>query len=344
MLSPPAGIATHPDGRASIQSLYRIWLGLVEHGWKAELVVQSAPAGTDLPLPVIALRSPTPGPAIWILAGIHGEEPAGPNAVADAIDDIAKLGAMRPVVLMPLLNPHGYARNWRYLNIAVYSENVDGESVGDSSHLLPSAENPQQARAKAPSSAEADAITAYILRRVADYPPVTSIDLHEDNLIGEGYVYSQGAEGEKDELAIAAVGVLREAGVPVKMDGATRFDEPIVGGIVGPVTDSSIDELMSARQVVHGGSSRPGPAAHTVLVLRNSGCGASARAARRRTRCAPAPHCDPPDDDTQRILIRPDASTDRSQGRFQRGHRPHRRRRSRRCGGALPRGARKISA
>ena len=267
VLSPPAGIATHPDGRASIQSLYRIWLGLVEHGWKAELVVQSAPAGTDLPLPVIALRSPTPGPAIWILAGIHGEEPAGPNAVADAIDDIAKLGAMRPVVLMPLLNPHGYARNWRYLNIAVYSENVDGESVGDSSHLLPSAENPQQARAKAPSSAEADAITTYILRRVADYPPVTSIDLHEDNLIGEGYVYSQGAEGEKDELAIAAVGVLREAGVPVKMDGATRFDEPIVGGIVGPVTDSSIDELMSARQVVHGGSSRPGPAAHTVLVF-----------------------------------------------------------------------------
>ena len=78
--------------------------------------MQSAPAGMALPLPVIALRSPTHGPAIWILAGIHGEEPAGPIAVADAIDDIAKLGAMRPVVLMPLLNPHGYARNWRYLN------------------------------------------------------------------------------------------------------------------------------------------------------------------------------------------------------------------------------------
>ncbi len=66
---------------------------------------------------------------------------------------------------------------------------------------------------------------------------------------------------------LAAVGVLRENGVPIKLDGATRFDEPIVRGIVGPVTDSSIDELMSARQVVHGGSARPGPAAHTVLVL-----------------------------------------------------------------------------
>ena len=151
--------------------------------------------------------------------------------------------------------------------LAVYSESVDGQSVGDSSHLLPSAENPLQARAGAPSSPEADAITAYVLRQVADYPPVASIDLHEDNLINEGYVYSQGVEGEKDELAVAAVGVLQQTGVPIKLDGATRFDEPIVRGIVGPVTDSSIDELMSASQVVVGGSARPGPAARTVLVL-----------------------------------------------------------------------------
>ena len=74
------------------------------------------------PLPIIALRSPKKGPAIWVLAGIHGEEPAGPNAVAAAIADIAMLGEHRPVVLLPLLNPHGYARNWRYLNVAVYSE------------------------------------------------------------------------------------------------------------------------------------------------------------------------------------------------------------------------------
>jgi len=208
-ISPPSGIATHADGRAPIESLYRSWLGLVDKGWKAEVIVQSAPAGTAAPLPVIALRSPTPGPAIWILAGIHGEEPAGPNAVAETIDDIAKLGTVRPVVLMPLLNPQGYARNWRYLNVAAYSQSVDGQSVGDSSHLLPSAENPSQARAAAPSSPEANAITAFILRRLADYPPVCSIDLHEDNLIDEGYVYSQGVEGEKDGLAIAAVGVLK---------------------------------------------------------------------------------------------------------------------------------------
>jgi hypothetical protein len=263
----PPGIATHADGRAPIEALYRASLGLVEKGWTADVIAASMPTGTSLPLPIVALRSPNKGPAIWILAGIHGEEPAGPNAVAAAIADIAKLGERRPVVLLPLLNPHGYARNWRYLNVAVYTETVDGQSVGDSSHLLPSVEDPSRARARAPSSPEAGAITDWILRQQADYPAVISLDLHEDNLIHEGYVYSQGVAGAADELAISAVAVLREGGVPIKMDGTTRFDESIVRGIIGPVTDSSIDELMSARTVSVDGERRPGPGAQTVLVL-----------------------------------------------------------------------------
>ncbi len=263
----PPGIATHADGRAPIESLYRRALGLVERGWAVEVITESSPAGTASSLPIIALRSPRAGPAVWILAGIHGEEPAGPNAVAATIEEIARLGAVRPVVLLPLLNPQGYARNWRYLNVPVYSENIDGQSVGDSSHLLPSPRDPARPRAAAASSPEADAITAYVLARLADYPPVCSIDLHEDNLIDEGYVYSQGAEGAGDPLAIAAVGVLRENGVPIKTEGLTRFGESVAHGIVGPVTDGSIDELMSARRIVSGGVPRPGPAAHTVLVF-----------------------------------------------------------------------------
>ena len=272
----PRGVATHADGRAPIESLYREYLSLVDRGWKAEVVVQSKPSGAARPLPVIALRSPAAGPAIWILAGIHGEEPAGPNAIAATIEDIAKLGAQRPVVLMPLLNPQGYARNWRYLNVPTYSADVDGHSVGDSSHLLPSPGDASAARAPAASSPEADAITAFVLRGQAGYPAVVSIDLHEDNLIDEGYVYSQGAAGAKEELAIAAVNALREAGVPIKMAGKTRFDEPVEGGIIGPVTDSSIDELMSAHSVVTGGSTRPGPAARTVLVLETPAASATA--------------------------------------------------------------------
>lgn len=263
----PPGTATHDDGRAPIESIYGAALSLVERGWTAEVVAESAPEGTKTPLPILALRSPKAGPAVWILSGIHGEEPAGPNAIASAIEDIARLGAERPVVLLPLLNPQGYARNWRYLNVATYSEQVDGHSVGDSSHLLPSADEPSRPRSPAASSPEAAAITAWILAHQADYPVAISIDLHEDNLIHEGYVYSQGVHGAQEELAIKAVGVLRDAGVPIKMDGTTRFDEPVTGGIIGPVTDSSIDELMSARQVVVGGQVRAGPAAGTVLVL-----------------------------------------------------------------------------
>ncbi len=263
----PANTATHPDGRAPIESIYRAAQSLVERGWTAEVIAESAPAGTAMPLPIVGLTSPGKGPAIWILAGIHGEEPAGPNAVAAAIEDIARLGAARPVVLLPLLNPQGYARNWRYLNVATYTKDVEGQSVGDSSHLLPSVDDPVRPRAAGASSPEAAAIGNWILARQADYPAVVSVDLHEDNLIDEGYVYSQGVNGAQDRLAAAAVGVLRENGVPIKMGGTTRFDEPITNGIIGPVTDSSIDELMSARQLVVESGPRPGPAADTVLVL-----------------------------------------------------------------------------
>ncbi len=263
----PPGIATHADGRQPIESLYATYLSLVEQGWTAEVVANSQPTGTSAALPVIALRSPLPGAAVWILAGIHGEEPAGPNAIARMIDDIARLGRQRPVVLLPLLNPQGYARNWRYLNVAVYSEAIDGQSVGDSSHLLPAVNPGGGARAQAPSSAEAGAITAFILRTAADYPPAASIDLHEDNWIDEGYVYSQGARGTAEPLALEAVEVLRSQDVPIKMTGKTRFDEPIEGGIIGPVVDSSIDELMSSPTVIVGGKPQPGPAAPTVLVF-----------------------------------------------------------------------------
>lgn len=263
----PSGVVTHADGRRPIEALYGDYAGLVERGWTLDVVAESQPAGTTRPLPIIALRSPARGPAVWILSGIHGEEPAGPNAIAAAIEDIAALGQRRPVVLLPLLNPQGYARNWRYLNVAVYSQTIDGHSVGDSSHLLPSPDDPARPRSSAPSSAEADAITAYVLRHAADYAPVTSIDLHEDNLIHQGYVYSQGAAGAADALAIDALSVLKQHGIPIKIDGETRFGEPIAGGIIGPVTDSSIDELMSTPTVVSGGCRQPGPAARTVLVF-----------------------------------------------------------------------------
>jgi len=267
LLEGVADVATHADGRRPIGELYADYLGLLEQGWALDVIVESRPAGTEVALPIVALRSPQAGQAVWLLSGIHGEETAGPNAIAAAMADIAELGARHPVVLMPLLNPQGYARNWRYLNVPVYSETVDGQSVGDSSHLLPVEPGSTESRAPRASSPEAAAITAYVLRMAASYPPRYSIDLHEDDLIDEGYVYSQGIEGPADPLALLAVDILKSNGIPLKLDGQTRFGEPIEGGIIGPVTDSSIDELMSAGTVLVGGRSMPGPAAGTVLVF-----------------------------------------------------------------------------
>ena len=260
-------VQTHADGRTPIGDLFRSYRTLLDRGWTLDIVAQSQPAGREHALPIIALRTPHAGAAVWILSGIHGEEPAGPNAIATSIDAIAKLGERRAVVLLPLNNPQGYAHNWRYLNMATYSEAVDGQSVGDSSHLLPDPDNTSLPRAPAASSPEADAITGYVLKLAATYPPAVSIDLHEDNLISEGYVYSQGILGATDPLALAAVRVLEENGIPLKMGGETRFGEPISGGIIGPVVDSSIDELMSADWIIVEGQRRQGPQARTVLVF-----------------------------------------------------------------------------
>ena len=255
------------DGRKPFSELYAAVSSLTERGWTLDVITESRPSGTTRPLPIIALRSPVEGEALWLLAGVHGEEPAGPNAIFTVLEEIAGLGERYPVVLMPVLNPQGYARNWRYLNIAEYSETIDGQSVGDSSHRLLDPAAPGTARAEAASSPEAAAITAYVLRTMAKYPPRYSIDLHEDDMIDEGYVYSQGELGAADPLAHEAVDALLSSGIPLKIDGETRFGEPIENGIIGPVTDSSIDEFMSASEVLVDGAIVPGPGATTVLTF-----------------------------------------------------------------------------
>jgi hypothetical protein len=263
----PEGVQTYPDGRMPIYQVYDSILTLQQQGWIVDIVSQSQPDDLDESLPIIALRTEHAGDAIWIMAGIHGEETAGPNAIAASIADLVELGKHRAVVLLPLNNPYGYARNWRYLNMASYSAETEGQSVGDSSHLLIDPDDPERARADAASSPEADAITSYVVAMSESYPPRVSVDLHEDLLIHEGYVYSQGKLGAEDPLATLAVKVLIENDIPLKMNGLTRFDEEITDGIIGPVIDSSIDELMSASEVMVDSEIRPGPTADTVLVF-----------------------------------------------------------------------------
>ncbi len=263
----PPDLTTFDDGRATIHELFSAYRSVLEKRWALDVIAQSRPQGTRHKIPIIALRSPIKGPAVWIISGIHGEEPAGPNAIATVIDDIASLGERHPVVLIPLSNPHGYARNWRYLNSPIWSADIEAQSVGDSSHMLADQDDPRRARAAAPSSPEAAAITHYIFEMMVEYPPRISIDLHEDDRISEGYVYSQGVNGASEPLASEAVEVFTEFAIPIKLDGYTRFDEKIVAGIIGPVSDSSLDEFMSASEIIVDGAQHSGPAAQIVLVF-----------------------------------------------------------------------------
>jgi ACT domain-containing protein len=214
------------DGRLPIQELYSAYDWLVtKFGWQVAVVGrQSALLDDDsaTELPILALTTTQTGPSFWILAGIHGEEPAGPNALAQNIAKIAELGQKMPVVLLPMCNPSGYVRNWRYPN-----EQRDwkkGKSVSDD----------EQFRAK-------------ILDLAQTYPPLISIDHHEDEQLQESYVYSQGKLGADDPVAHKIVELLQSSGIKIQMSGQTRFGEEIHGGVIGAVKDGSIDEMIAAN-------------------------------------------------------------------------------------------------
>jgi hypothetical protein len=266
-------VATYDeDGRISIVDLYRAQCELAKKpGWILEEVFGEVLLrdGERIPLPSTCLRTERTGPALWILTGIHGEEPAGPNALAEnmaALIDLQQRGI--PLVVLPLLNPLGYQQNWRYPDAAVYSATGPGSSVGDSDHLLPDAGG--KARRPAPACRQSAMLTARVLELARAYPPRLVLDLHEDNLLQKGYLYSQGRDGVGDPAARAMITLLHKEGFPILREGKTRFGETVKDGIVHVTQDGSIDELLSAPAIVVNGTRRQGPAGTSVLVLETS--------------------------------------------------------------------------
>ena len=262
------------DGRLPLSSLYARFLSLTDGGpWRLD-TVYSYPG--DASLKIVALRTPKAGPALWILAGIHGEEPAGPNAAARSLDRFRALADSGvPVVLLPLCNPKAYRGNWRYPNTPDRDwRKGGGYSVGDAEHLLPDLKTGDGPRAPASPGPENEALTAYALELSRTYPPELVLDFHEDELSTEGgYVYSQGAVPEGNPVASEVIGALRESRIPIRLSGKTRFGETINGGVISrgddglPLRDGSIDELLAATTVFADGKKRAGPSARTVIVV-----------------------------------------------------------------------------
>lgn len=262
------------DGRLPLAGMLERFGSLDrQHGWLRDDVYVYA---NDPALRIPAWRTPHGGPALWLISGVHGEEPAGPNALAREIQVVVELArAGVPVVLIPLANPRAYRNNWRYPNTPERDwREGGGYSVGDSEYLLPDLEAGTKPRAAQVSGPETLALTQYVLRTARSHPPRLVIDLHEDELSREGgYIYSQGVNADANPVGAEIVRLLQASGIPLRTSGQTRFGEPIVDGVIsrddkgGPIRDGSIDELLAAREIFVDGRKSAGPSAHTVIVV-----------------------------------------------------------------------------
>lgn len=278
---PLEGIPMHmetygEDGRRSLDDLYTAYLRLAEeYGWRMETVFRQRDVIGDreLLLPVFSFITPLQGPALWLLSGIHGEEPAGPNAIVEELDRIGVLGKEVPMVVMPLCNPKGYRRNWRFQDTAAreyksLSHPDGGVSVSDTEHMVIAPDHSGRPRLSTPLSPECDTFTRYVLERAQSHPPVVVLDFHEDEeQCMAPYIFTNGPRNEYDPIAKEVVRILGDAGMPLWMDGRTRFGHEVIGGVVANVYDGSIDELLAAKEVWSNGQIVPGPGARSVVVI-----------------------------------------------------------------------------
>ncbi len=261
-------ISTYKDGRMSIKNIYNCFFKLIKKGLVLDIIGYSKGfwKGKRVSLPIICLRTKKKGNAVWIISGIHGEEPAGPNAIANGIDYIAKLDKKIPVVLLPLCNPLGYLRDWRYVNQKRYSKKIQGHSVGDSEHYLLD-KSLKKARNKKPSCSESKALTSFVLKLIKQYNPKMSFDFHEDDMIPKGYIYSQGKLGAEDKIAQKVVKILLKNKIPIKMTDDSRFGEKIIKGVISNSKDGSIDELIASEKIIKNNKIIKKPYAKTVIVV-----------------------------------------------------------------------------
>lgn len=258
------------DGRVPIEDLYDSFDELVETDLfvRALVCMQEVvlDASTKLTFPIYSYATPLPAsitkgsPSILILSGVHGEEPSGPIAISQSLNSFVSLAEEGcRLVIIPLLNPAGYLRNWRYENQAQYNPLVVGQSVTDSDHVILNADKTSARQDVSGKTAMQN--VAAILQYVKKYQFDFSLDLHEDQLLPRGgYIYSQGKERRDQTIARQIVADLVSAGMPVHPDAPTRFPgEFIKDGIVTSngndlVMDGSIDELLGLSEYFANGT------------------------------------------------------------------------------------------
>lgn len=242
------------------------------YGWKKEILCTQEftdESGINYQIDVPYYRTQITGDSLWILAGVHGEEPAGPNALADNIPVLAQLGLTIPIVIFPLCNPGGYSRNWRFNDLyrEVIVENFDSATKLTA---LKSQEYTYRSffssQFEPSNNVEEYAIYQQIIELKNTYQPLLVVNHHEDEFALAGYIYSQGYLGREDQVAERVLKILKKAGVVIKKNGLTRFDEKILSGMVAS-NDGSLDELFAAETVLFNNAIIPGPCTPSVIVI-----------------------------------------------------------------------------
>jgi len=252
------------DGRRTIGELYTKLCELNKYGWVKEEIAFSIERG--IVQPVIAFRTRKRGKALYLISGMHGEEPAGPEAIAEPLESIIRLGEKMPIVLVPLCNPIGYMKDWRYLNQKRWEKDGNGVGPTDAELWLPVRRRGNKARDNAPSCQEAFNLSNYLISQFRPYPPKAMIDLHEDELAKAAYVYSHGKHGKDDRIALGILDLFKEMGIPL-LSGETRWKEKVNNGLVEVVPDGSIEDLFASEDLIVKGQRVSGSGAETVLAL-----------------------------------------------------------------------------
>jgi len=260
------------DGRLPLSQIYSALRKLDNTVWARKTICkQHVRIGScNEQLPIYGFMTKNKGAALWLIAGIHGEEPAGSNAIVKNIEWLSSLGKRRPIVVLPLCNPSGYRRDWRYPKAKKIYPNKVMKSVGDADHVLEDVNNPCTSRQKKAICSEAVAIAGFVLSVSKTHKPQLVIDLHEDKYCDKAYVYSQGRLGARDRVARKIVSIINQHDMPLMQCGATCFAEMISNGIIEKVRDGSLDELLASDQIIVNGNIERGPGAKTVVVVETS--------------------------------------------------------------------------
>ena len=257
------------DGRMHITDVYKKLSKLKDSLWIKEVLCSQRidmKENKNKFLPILAFRTRLKGDALWLIAGIHGEEPAGPNAIAKNIRYLNKLAKRIPIVLLPLCNPSGYRRDWRYPTQKRISNPDTDPSVGSSEHFIID-EKTGKPRAKKPVNKEAEEISSYVIQHFKNYKPLLVLDFHEDESAKKQYIYSQGKLKNYDPIARKIVNILKKHGFKFYEKGKTAFNEKVIKGVISNINDGSIDELLSSEKVIVNNQIKKGPDAKSVIVI-----------------------------------------------------------------------------